>query len=135
MLQMDFAFFDVESIREFTLTFVAMCSDTSYPFGFPSRSKRPSLNILIFIVTTLRNQDKKVAFIQFDEYEALTRSSEFMTTCHNINITVQTTGGDASSLNGEGEIPNITLANITRALLLNSSHRREMFCFTYQYAI
>ena len=33
---------------------------------------------------------------------------------HNMNIIVQTTGGDASSLNGKSEISNKTLAIITR---------------------
>ena len=80
MLQMDFAFFNVESIRGFASTFVAICSATSYPYGFPSRSKRPPLDILKFIVTTLRNQDKKVAFVRVDEDGALSRSSEFMKT-------------------------------------------------------
>ena len=47
------------------------------------------------------NQDKKVAFIRVDEDGALPRSSEFMRTCHKMNIIVQTTGGDASSLNGK----------------------------------
>ena len=59
MLQMDLAFFNVESIRGFTSTFVAICSSTSYPIGFPSRIKRPLLDILKFLVTTLRYQDKK----------------------------------------------------------------------------
>ena len=53
MLQMDFSFFNVESIRVFTSTFLAICSATSYPFGLPSRSKRPPLDILSFLVTTL----------------------------------------------------------------------------------
>ena len=52
-----------------------------------------------------------------------------------MNTTVQTTGGDASSLSGKSESPNKTLANITRALLLNSSHKKELWCFAYQYAI
>ena len=58
-----------------------------------------------------------------------------MKTCHNMNIIVQTTGGDASSINGKSESPNTTLANITRALLLNSIHNKELWCFAYQYAI
>ena len=74
MLQMDFSFFNVESIRGFTSTFVAICSATSYLFGFPSRSKRPPLGILKFLVTTLINQDKKVALIRVDEDGALARS-------------------------------------------------------------
>ena len=46
-------------------------------------------------------------------------------TCHNMNIIVQTTGGDASSLNGKSKSPNKTLANITRALLLNQATRKN----------
>ena len=34
MLQMDFSFFNVESIPGFTSTFVDICSVNSYPFGF-----------------------------------------------------------------------------------------------------
>ena len=46
MLQMDFAFFNVESIRGFTSIFVDICCTTSYPFGFTFRSKLPPLDIL-----------------------------------------------------------------------------------------
>ena len=119
MLQMDFAFFNVESICGFTSTFLAICSATSCPFVLPSRSNRPPIDILKFLVTTLINQDKKIAFIRVDEDGALARSSEFMRTCHNMNIIFQTTGGYASSLNGKIESPNKTTANITRALLMN----------------
>ena len=70
------------------------------------------------------NQDKKVAFIQVDEYLALVRSSEFIKTFHNIDIIVQTTGVDVSSLNIKIEIPNKTRCNITRTLILDSSHNK-----------
>ena len=58
-----------------------------------------------------------------------------MKTCHNMNIIVQTTGGDASSLIVKSEYPNNKLVNITKVLLMNSSHKKELWCFTYQYAI
>ena len=104
-----------------------ICSDTLHPFGFPSRRKRPHLDILKFIVTILRIQDKKVLFIQVDEYGSLERYSLFMKTYQNMNITVQTKGVDAYLLNGKIEIPNKTLANITIALLLNPSHKKELW--------
>ena len=66
MLQMYFAFFDVEIIRVFASAFVSICSTNSYPFGFPSRIKHPPLDIQKFLATTLRNQDKKVAFVRVD---------------------------------------------------------------------
>ena len=100
MLQMDFSFLNVESIRGFTSTFVSLCSATSYPIIFQSISKCMPLYILSFLVTTLSNQDKKFASVQVDEDGALSRSSEFMKTCHNMNIIVQNTGGDKYLLNG-----------------------------------
>ena len=80
MLQMDFAFFNVESIHGFTSTFVAICYATSYAFGLPYRSNRPTIDTLKFFVTTIQNQDKKMVFIRVDEDGALARSSEFMGT-------------------------------------------------------
>ena len=123
IIDMDFVFFNVEVICEFTLTYVDICSDTSYPFGFLSRSKRPTLDILKFLVATLSNQFKKVSFVQVDEDGALERYSEFMNKCHKMNIIVQITGGDVSSLNGKIKSIDKTLANITRSLLLNSIHK------------
>ena len=83
-----------------------------------------NIDLLNFLFATLRNQDKKVAFIQIDEDGALTRSSGFMKTFHNMNIIVQTKCGDASSLNGKMVIPNNTLYNITRAILVKSVHKK-----------
>ena len=108
------------------MNFVAVCYATSYPFGFPSRRKLPPLEILNFLIATLSNKDKKVTIIRVYEYVSLGRSSEFMKTCHNINIVVQNTGRYASPLNGKSEIPNNTFSNITRAVLLNLIHKKEL---------
>ena len=62
-----------------------------------------------------------------DEYGALARSSEFMRTCYNMNIIVQTTGEYSSSLNGKRKIPDKTPDNITRSLLMNSIHKKELW--------
>ena len=75
MLHMGFAFFNVEIIRGLTSTFEDICYDTTYPFGFTYIIKRPPLEFLKFLVTTLMNQDNKVSFIRVDEYGALSRSS------------------------------------------------------------
>ena len=124
MLHMDFPFFNVEIIHGFTSNFVDICSVTSYPFGCTLISKRPPIDILTFMITTFINQYKKVSLISVDEDVALSRYSELTNICHNKNIIVQNTGGDASSLNGKSESTNETLANITRDLLLNSSHKK-----------
>ena len=103
---------------------MAICSENSHPFGFPSRSKHPYLETLNFHVTILRNKDKKVSFIQVDEDGALERYHEFTKTCHNTNTIVQTRVEDAYSIIGKSKIPNNTLANITRALVLKSINKK-----------
>ena len=125
----------LKASMDFTQFFVATCFATSHPFGFTYRSKRPTLDIIKLLVTALRNQDNKVSFIRVDEDGALVSFSELMKTCHNMTIIVHTTGGDASSLNGKNESHNKTLANIKRVLLMNSSHKKQIWCFAYQYAI
>ena len=52
-----------------------------------------------------------------------------------MNIIVQNTGGDTSSLNGKSEIPNKILTDITRGLLIKSINKKKRFCLAYQYAI
>ena len=121
---MDFEFLNVESICGFTSTFVAIYSSTPHIFGFSSRRKRPPIDIINFLVTTLGNKYKKVEFIPVDKCGSLERSYEFIKTCHNMNTIVQTTGEDASSLNGKSEIPNKTIDNTTRALLLKPRHKK-----------
>ena len=131
MLQMGFSFFIVESILRFTSTFVDICYVASWAFGFLSRSKRPPLDILKFLVTTLSNQYNKVAFVWVDKDGTLSRYSEYMKTCHNMNSIVQTIGVYASSINGKIESPIKTRSNITRAIILNSSHKKELWFFAY----
>ena len=94
-----------------------------------------TLDILKCIVTTLRNKYKNVAFIWVDKYGSLSRYYESTKTCHDMNIIIQTTDGYASSLNGIIEIPNKTPANTKSAFILNSIHKKEPWCFPYQYAI
>ena len=114
---------------------MAICSSISRLFGFSFRSKIPSLEIINSLVTTLMNQDNSVSFIQVNEYGTLARSFLFTKTCHNMNIIVQTTGGDAYSINGDSESPNKTLSNIIRDFLLKSSHKKYLWCFAYLYTI
>ena len=135
MLQINFEICNDEMIRGFTSTFVVICSANSYPFWFPSRRKSWPLDILKCVVTVLKNWNKKVASIRVDEYTELARSSEYMTTCHNMNIIIQNSGGDASSLNDKSRICNKKIGDVTRALLLNSRYKKELCFFVYQYPI
>ena len=69
MLQIDFSFFNVESIRGFTSTSEAIYSATSYPLGFPPRSKLPPLDILKNIAITMMNRTKNVYLSEWIKME------------------------------------------------------------------
>ena len=121
---MHFTFFNVESILVFNSTFVVVCSANSYPFGLPFRSKHLPIDILKFLVTSLSNMDNKFVFILVYEDGALARSYEFMRTCHNMYVIVQTIGGYASSIDAKSESLNMTLSDTEIALILNSNNMK-----------
>ena len=50
-----------------------------------------------------------------------------MKTCNNMNIILQTTVGDTSSINDKSGILNKTLAHIIRAVILNLSNNKELW--------
>ena len=52
-----------------------------------------------------------------------------MKTYHSMNIIVQTTGVYESSIKKKSEIPNKNIANITRGLVLKSSHKGKIGAF------
>ena len=124
IIQISFAFFNIESIRIFTWTFVAICSAKSHPFEFSSRTNHTHHDTIKLLVATLENQYKNVAFIQFDKNEELERSYKWFRTPHKIKIIVQTTDGDEYLYIGNSEIRNKILANIKKVLLLNSSYKK-----------
>ena len=63
LLHMDFTFVDVLSICHFTALLGISDAATSYPFGFPVRSKRPPLDVVSWLIRVLRNQGKKCAYV------------------------------------------------------------------------
>ena len=56
IIQMDFVCFNIEIFCGFISTVMAICSDTSHPFGFPYMIKWTPLDIFKLLFTTLRNQ-------------------------------------------------------------------------------
>ena len=71
-----------------------------------------------------------------DERGELTKNKEFiMFMCHTLKMAVQTTGGDASSLNGIAEAPHKTIEKTTCALLITTGMPDMRWCFAMKYAV
>ena len=106
----DFAIMNKESCREFVAAFCIFDAKTRHPWGFPTRSRRPPIAILKWLVLNLRRQGIEIIELRVDEDGSLANSTEFMTMCRDdLNLTVQTTGGYASTINGKAETPNRTI--------------------------
>ena len=54
-IHLDFHFFNVVSIRGFTSALAAVCATTSYPFNFPTKSKSPPIQIVLYLIRTIRS--------------------------------------------------------------------------------
>jgi hypothetical protein len=145
MLHFDFSFFGVASIRGFTTAFDITCASTSYPIGFPSKSKAPPIQSAQWLIKSLRNRGFQPCFCHVDEGGELANSSEFCQMLINEGLVMSTTGGGNSTNNGKVERPNQTKANMIWSMLatmkllfghtLPEHITIQMFwCFAYQHA-
>jgi hypothetical protein len=67
--------------------------------------------------------------IRVDEDGSLARNTDFtsLLLCH--HITMDTTGGYSSFLNGKVERPHQTIAQLVRSMLINSGHPPDTWCY------
>lgn len=135
MIQMDFCFAKVPSVRGFTSILSTIDAKTRNPWAFPTRSKRPPTDLLRWFVTILRRQGFAVAFIRVDEGGELARSTEFNQLCISLDIVVQATGGYASWLNGKTERLNRSIFDVVRPILYNANLPASLWCFAAIHAV
>ena len=128
-IHMDFAFMPQTSIRGFTSFLSVKDAATNYTWIFLSRNKRPPLDVLTFFISILKKEQRIIRYVRVDEDGALANSTEFCKLLILHHITLQTTGGYASSLNGKSESLN-KVAKFTVSSILASTQMDPMFwCF------
>ncbi len=129
LLHMDFSFWGQTSSRGFTSLLSIIDGRDRMLWNFPTASKRPPLSIITYFFSLLAKENIIVKTIRVDEDGALANSSEFtdLLIAHNINM--ETTGGFASFLNGKIERPHRTIAQVVRAMLLNSGLPSTLWCY------
>ena len=134
MLQMDFAFMNTESIRGFTSYLSCDCVSSKYSYRFCTRRKRAPVDIIRWIIITLRSQGKKVNFIRFDEGRELARSYEINNMLvTEFQVVMQTTGGYASHLNGCTERGHRTDSDGVKTSLYAAGLHDKFWCFALLY--
>ena len=134
-IHFDFTFFNVMSLRGFVASFQAVDATSRNAWSFPTRHKRPPIDIAYFLVCHLRRQGYPVISIRVDEGGELARSTEFMKLCYDtLQVRVETTGGYASTINGMVEAPHRTLKRSSRCLLVSAGLPDTMWCFAFSFA-
>ena len=144
-LHVYFSFFSVVSIRGFTSALDVTCASTSYPFGFPTESKSPPIEILRWLIGTLRSMGHVVNLIRVDEGGELANSSSFAEFVFKSDCVLESTGAGNSTNNGKVERQNRTKADMIRSglstlqLLIGDDLPDDLpvekfWCLTYQHA-
>jgi len=103
-------------------------------WNFPTASKHPPLQILDFLFAILNHEGILVQCIRVDEDGALANSSEFCDFLIQWKISLETTGGYASFLNGKIERHHRTIAQMVHAMLLNSGLPHTLWCYATEAA-
>ena len=119
---MEFAFYNVTSIRGFTSMLTVVFAKTRMLWIFPTASKIEPVLIIRFILTTLLNEKYPCKHVIVDEDSDFTNSTDVThLLVDEFKISIETTGGDASRINGKNERHNISIQIMIREGLLDSN--------------
>ena len=70
-----------------------MYATSSYPFEFHARSKLSPVSLIKYTVGVFSSVGYTFSVIYLDKVGDLARSDDFMIYCHDLHMTVKTTGG------------------------------------------
>jgi len=134
LLHIDFSFWNLCSIRGFTSLLSVIDGKDRMLWNFPTTSKHVPLSILDYSFTMLDREGVTIENVRVDEDGALANNSEFSNFLINHKISLQTTGGYASFLNGKVERHHRTIAQMVCSLLLNSGLLSDLWCYAAEAA-
>ena len=122
LIHMDYAFYNMTSIRGFTSMLTVVCANTIVLWLFPNSSKWAPFCIIHFILTTLKNEQHLCKQVIVEKYGTLAKSIDVTNlNVYYFSISMKTTCGDTSWLNVNNEIINISIQDMVRAGLIGSN--------------
>jgi len=134
LLHIDFLFWTVPSIRGFTSLLSIIDGKDHMLWTFPTANKRPPLAILDYFFSILDKHTITICNVRVDEDGALANSSESTDFLVQRKVTMETTRGHASFLNGKIERPHRTISQMVRSMLLNSGLPDKLWCYAAETA-
>ena len=108
-------FYNVNSIQGFTSMITVFCEKTRMLQVLHSTSKKHPVHTVRFIITTLKNEQHPHKRVRVDEDGALENSTYAPNLLiDDFNISMETTGCDASWINGKNERHTRSIKNIVQ---------------------
>ena len=129
-----FLFFPISSIHGFTSILDVICSSTSYPWAFPTRSKRSQTSMVFWLIRVISKQGKTAYRIRVEEDGTLTLSSEFLKIVFKLGVNIENNGGFKSTSNFKVESLKRDNHKSARITLKMSGLPVTLWCFARQYA-
>jgi hypothetical protein len=126
---MDFAFWNISSLHGFTSMLVIIDASTRMLWVFCTASKTPPMRIIQYFFNVLEQEHCFPKTIHVNEDGTLARFTDFTDYLIHQHITLDTTGSYSSFLNGKVERPHQTIAQIVRAMIINSGHNMNTWCY------
>ena len=133
LLMIDFAFFNIPSIRGYKSYLSITCQATGYTFTYSTHRKRAPVDIIKWHILALQRQGFIVNAVRFDEGGELARSFEVNKLLISLNVIMETTGGYASHLNGKDERQHRTHAEAVRSMLYLAGLPESFWCLALAY--
>ena len=99
LIFIDFSFISEPSFRGFHSYLSFTKNSTGFAQSFPTRNKRPLMDLICFLILNLRMQDKSVNFILFDKGGELACLSEINKLLQELMVLFQTNFCHVSHLN------------------------------------
>ena len=95
LIHMYFSFWNLTSIHGFTSMLTVVCAKTRMIWLFHTVSKIDPVRIILFVLTTINNEQHPCKCVRVDEYVTFSNWTDVTNfTVYYINILMKTTGGD-----------------------------------------
>ncbi len=129
LLHIDFAFWDITSLRGFTSMLSIIDAKTRMLWLFCTASKGSPIHIIEYLLDMLHKENCSPMTIRVDEEGSLARCADFTKFLIHRRLTLETTGGHSSFLNGKIERPHRTISQLVRAMILNAGQIPSTWCY------
>jgi hypothetical protein len=130
----DYTFFNHILIRGFHAALIIIESTSQYLWVFPSQSKSALIDLCLYFFNQLQHQGFPCIQMRSDKDGALINNTKFCKMMYkNLGMTMETTGGRESTINGAAESPIRTLKNGVQEGLIGSSLSNDFHCFAAQH--